>query len=996
MLQGDLAIFSLGEIFQSLAINNHTGTLKIHSPGQQEKSIYFLRGEITYFSGDSPSARVPRLGEILVRMQLVTSADLDEALAEQRESRKLLGQLLVDKGRIGEDDLKAAITTKTLEGLYDVFLLKTGTFEFHMGEVPKEVLNDPEGKCLLSLNTSSVIMEGLRQIDEWALIQKKVKSFDDIYLRVGIPEGDPGSPSTALLDQLDGNRPVRDLFVTFPGSRFECCKALCDLLEKGHIRPLTEQECLERAEEKLRDRQYSQAADFLQFASSINPDRAETHSQLGDALSSLYQDDAARAAYVRAIQILHANEDYQGVAGLSDRLLPRISFEDPELEKIFYSYLRVQNFKRAAATGNLLVSSLQKKEDFVRAAAVLEAIGALAPRDLNLKIQVAGLFEKAGDKARATALLEEVAGTLEREKKLRELHKVLRLHVAVDPGRQDLKQKLAAVQALQEKIARRKRYGVTIAGGLIIALLVGTLLPLVYELKAREFFSHAERLEQISMLSMDFRQAKEAYLALVKNYSFSTKVAEAQVALERISTVERSLFEKMEGEAAARKLEQEVKLAALREELGAALHEAEAAEKAGDIQKSHEIYKRVTVDYAEVTSARNVLLPLRVTTYPAGATVAFDGIEAGVTPFIHRYKPGMTVRITVARASCEPIERWVELNDQWELRFTLTRRPLGELQAAPAIEQPMVLSAGRLVFPSRDGNLYAVDPLKKSVLWHRVVGRFGDRISDVSALGDEVYVGTVTGEVTAIAAATGRSRWIAKLGGSMIAAPVASPDGKWVAAGSTSGTVHLLANADGSEAARLATENEVIARPLFAGDLLIAGSTDDHVYGFSLSRLEKVAEAELTGDVALDLAGDGQHVIACTADGAVHRLEVPSLAVGWSRALGRTLATPACPSALGIHVGTRSGQVVTLERETGDVAWEVSAGEGQVTGLVLRGPRLYASLATGKVAAVDIEGRRVAWEYSSGMPIASPPLLWDGNLYLGGSTGTIQYVEVFE
>src|SRR5262245_10386144 len=41
MLKGNLSSFSLGEIFQSLAINNHTGTLKITTKDGGQKCIYF-------------------------------------------------------------------------------------------------------------------------------------------------------------------------------------------------------------------------------------------------------------------------------------------------------------------------------------------------------------------------------------------------------------------------------------------------------------------------------------------------------------------------------------------------------------------------------------------------------------------------------------------------------------------------------------------------------------------------------------------------------------------------------------------------------------------------------------------------------------------------------------------------------------------------------------------------------------------------------------------
>src|SRR5262245_17500751 len=105
MLKGDLSSFSLGEIFQSLAINNHTGTLKISSPNGPDKLIYFDNGEITLFSNGSTG--LPRLGEVLIRKGKLTQEDLDEALAEQSRTKVILGEILLKKGLVTQKDLRS-------------------------------------------------------------------------------------------------------------------------------------------------------------------------------------------------------------------------------------------------------------------------------------------------------------------------------------------------------------------------------------------------------------------------------------------------------------------------------------------------------------------------------------------------------------------------------------------------------------------------------------------------------------------------------------------------------------------------------------------------------------------------------------------------------------------------------------------------------------------------------------------------------------------------
>ena len=60
-LKGNLEVLNLSDIFQSLSLNQHTGTLVVRD-GKREKQIYFSGGEIALFSSDKRL----RLGDMLV------------------------------------------------------------------------------------------------------------------------------------------------------------------------------------------------------------------------------------------------------------------------------------------------------------------------------------------------------------------------------------------------------------------------------------------------------------------------------------------------------------------------------------------------------------------------------------------------------------------------------------------------------------------------------------------------------------------------------------------------------------------------------------------------------------------------------------------------------------------------------------------------------------------------------------------------------------------
>ncbi len=995
MLKGDLSLFSLGEVFQSLAINMHTGTLKVCAPDGKERLICFQKGEIVYYSDDARLNRGPQIGEILVRMQFITQAQLEEALQHQRVHKGLVGEILIKKGIASDDDLRKALETQALEGLYTLFLQREGSFEFQMKVLPETLQEGIWKQAPIALNTQRVIMEGLRQLDEWVTINRHVLTFDEIFRRVDVLAATPTDLTGFLLKLCNGIRPVRELFLVYPHSRFECAKLICQFVQSGLIRPLTEDECLTLADEKLNAKQFQQATTFLTFAAQLQP-AARTFICLGDALAGAFQEAASGAAYVKALRLAYEQEDFQTVSTIADKLMPRGNIDDFDLERMFFSYVRLQNFKRAASTGNQLVAIRQKSGSYEQAAVVMETIAAMDPSDLNLKIQAATLFEKAGNVELATRELEQVALILESGKRYRELIKILRLLSKINPKRQDLKQKLASTQSRIDQLERRYKFRVTLTGLTLIAVLVLAVVPFLYELKAREYFGHAQSLEQTAMLTSDFTRAKEAYTNILKGYSFSTKVAEAQEGIDRILQAERTHVSRMTLQTAARKEEYDSKMFAITEELSGRLKEAEGAEQAGDYLAAHRLYRQIVTDFTDVPVAKKISFPLRITTEPPGATVSIDGAEIGKSPVIHRYQPGTNMNLSLTRTSCVPLQQPIQLQDQWELHFKLSRKHLGEFTPVAAIHQPMVTAARHIVVASRDGHLYGVDPATKFASWQRVVGRYGDRISELETRGDEVYLGNVSGEVSAISAKDGKSRWIAKVDSSVIAAPAVSRDGSLVAVGTTSGLVHILSNENGASIASITTDNEIVAKPLFAGPLLLTGSTDNTIYAYSVERGKVVAETELPDDIVADLTPDDADFLTATVDGCVYRLNSSSLRVLWARPLGKPVSTAIRVGAEGVCVATAAGLVFLLDRQTGETRWKVSAGTGDVTGIAPSEKFLYITLESGRIAALDHGKGHLGWTYQSDVSLLAPPILIDGILYVGGMTGKFQYMEMIE
>ena len=51
-----------------------------------------------------------KLGDILVKEDIITQSDLDKALIEQKDTREKLGHVLIKQGSLGEEDLVKAFS----------------------------------------------------------------------------------------------------------------------------------------------------------------------------------------------------------------------------------------------------------------------------------------------------------------------------------------------------------------------------------------------------------------------------------------------------------------------------------------------------------------------------------------------------------------------------------------------------------------------------------------------------------------------------------------------------------------------------------------------------------------------------------------------------------------------------------------------------------------------------------------------------------------------
>ncbi len=261
-LEGTLRDFSLADIFQLIGIQKKTGVLTLKNR-DEVVTVSFLNGDVV--SADSLHKNLEdRLGNVLVKSGRISESRLQEALAVQKATLQRLGYILVHDGYISEEVLREALCLQITQIVYRLFRWNDGDYHFSQTE---SVEYDREH--FTPVSAENILMEGIRMIDEWPIIERKIKSFDMIF-RKAHPDAQPvvisdeeeaaGGLDAAFSDMgqheekrrgneglrlareelavynlVDGTHNVQEIVDRARMGEFECCRILYDLLSRNLI-----------------------------------------------------------------------------------------------------------------------------------------------------------------------------------------------------------------------------------------------------------------------------------------------------------------------------------------------------------------------------------------------------------------------------------------------------------------------------------------------------------------------------------------------------------------------------------------------------------------------------------------------------------------------------------------------------------------------------------------------------------------------------------------
>ncbi len=230
-IEGALQDVGLADICQLLSMGRKTGCLSL-TDRANFGYIYFENGRVIYASVlDRPD----RLGELLVRNDVITRDQLSDAMEDQAHQRGVrLGEVLVNKGALETEELHHYIRIQIEEAVYQLFTWQRGAFHFDPEQQP-----DEDGLFLVSIAVENLLMEGARRVDEWSEIQKKIPSLDIVFEVVKDPEQADDIEITEhqrrVLPLIDRQRTVHEIVEQSGLVEFDVGKALFPLAQAGFI-----------------------------------------------------------------------------------------------------------------------------------------------------------------------------------------------------------------------------------------------------------------------------------------------------------------------------------------------------------------------------------------------------------------------------------------------------------------------------------------------------------------------------------------------------------------------------------------------------------------------------------------------------------------------------------------------------------------------------------------------------------------------------------------
>jgi curved DNA-binding protein CbpA len=232
-LQGDLTRDALGDVLRRLYVGRRSGILHLALDGTS-KRIYFRKGSMIFANSD---VETDRLGEFLIRQQVIDRQAFETASRVMRETGSRFGRTLVELGFAAPEEMEARVVEQIQTIIYSLFGWKTGEYRFEQHE------NPVDEDIVLNLSTADIILEGTRRLDDMDKVRRVLGDPSRILQATEDPLLLYQKMSTLsqseyfILSRVDGQTSIADILSISPIGEEPTLRCIYGLVSAGVIEP---------------------------------------------------------------------------------------------------------------------------------------------------------------------------------------------------------------------------------------------------------------------------------------------------------------------------------------------------------------------------------------------------------------------------------------------------------------------------------------------------------------------------------------------------------------------------------------------------------------------------------------------------------------------------------------------------------------------------------------------------------------------------------------
>lgn len=518
-LQGDLSTLDLVGLFQNLEGGRKNGVLSIVD-GRQATHLCFREGQLTALAYPDR----PGVAEFLVAAGIADPAAIERARKSKRGGS--LCEHLVRAQLVTREDLTHWIEARITDEACELLMTRSGTFEFHEGEVHEELFDADERELEIALAATPLLLEAARRADHWKLVRERIPS-DSVHYELARQPKEAATPEAAelaaqVIALLDGTRSVGEIAAHFPHRRFELYELFSAWVATRTLRPC-DPEALSQQIRALAGRDRKRAWELLERGLELDPRNLSLLTakvELAEELGQL--EDACEALKLVVHLELESGRGAEALTSLGK--LKQLDANDPFVwEKSFELALSERRVKDALTDAHKLVELYRGPGLHRKACAVVERMIELAGETWELVRELAQLSVEAGDAKAAVAMLERYGQARSAEEDYVRARRVYEEILAIEPKNKSARKTLdeiASGEAARKRIRWRKLRRRVIAGACAAVILPA----LCYEGLARHAIVGATRLvlREDLIESGRYAEAAQRYRDVRTAWSWST------------------------------------------------------------------------------------------------------------------------------------------------------------------------------------------------------------------------------------------------------------------------------------------------------------------------------------------------------------------------------------------------------------------------------------------------------------------------------------------